>query len=34
MLDYCSHNVGKDIKQFDIIMSMSEIIDHLLKKEA
>ena len=33
MLDYCNHNAGKDIKPFDLVMSMGEIIDHLLKKE-
>ena len=33
MLDYCNHNAGKDITPLDLVMSMGEIIDHLLKKE-
>ena len=33
MLDYCNHNSKKNIEPFDIVMAMSEIIDHMLKKK-
>ena len=33
MLNYCNHNAKKDIEDFDLVRSMSEIIDHLLKEE-
>ena len=33
MLDYCNTQAGKDIKLMDLVVSMSKIIDHLLKEE-
>ena len=33
MHDYCNHHAGKDIELSDLVVSLSKIIDHLLKKE-
>ena len=33
MLDYCNTEAGKDIKPLDLVISMSKIIDHLLKEK-
>jgi len=33
MMDYCNKENGKDIKPKDLILAMSEIIDHLLKEK-
>ena len=33
MMDYCNSEEGKDIKPMDLVISMSKIIDYLLKKE-
>jgi len=32
MMDYCNREAGKGIKPMDLILSMSKIIDHLLKE--
>ena len=33
MLDYCNHEAGKEVKLMDLLISMSKIIDHLLKED-
>ena len=34
MLDYCNKEAGKEIKLIDIVISMSHLIDHLLKEDS
>jgi len=33
MMDYCNNEADKDIKYIDLVISMSKIIDYLLKDE-
>lgn len=33
MLSYCNEKAGKDIKLIDLVISMSHLLDHLLKEE-
>ena len=33
MMDYCNKENGKDIKPVDLVRSMSEIMDYLLKEK-
>jgi len=33
MMDYCNKEAGKDIKPIDLIISMSKLLDYMLKEK-